>query len=140
MFTQLTQFVSAHANQAIVIAVLYLLFDDVLVFLADLRKRGWNAVIHFPQITFQLIAEDVSTKVAVAVAGAGLLAFFAGGAHPQQAAMDAMAAGLTVSAVVVLSDIRVRFLALFGVALPTLPVADRRVPAAAYIPYIPPKA
>lgn len=140
MLAQLTRFVSDHANQAIIVAVLYLIADDVLVFIADLRKRGWATLTKSPTITLQLIAEDVSTKVAIAVGGAAMLAFFAGGANPQQAALDALATGLSVSAVVVLNDIRFRFAALFLPGLPVPVTADRRTPAAALVPFVPPAA
>ncbi|HEV2036934.1 MAG TPA: hypothetical protein VGU71_22510 [Candidatus Dormibacteraeota bacterium] len=140
MLAQLTRFVSDHANQAIIVAVLYLVADDVLVFIADVRKRGWDAIRRSPTTTLQLIAEDVSTKVAIAVAGAAMLAFFAGGANPQQAALDALATGLSASAVVVLNDIRIRFAALFLPGLPAPAAADRRIPAAALVPFAPPPA
>ena len=114
MLTQITAFVSDHANQAILLAGLYLVADDVLVLAADIKKRTWAAVIHSPRTTFQLLAEDVSTRVAVAIAGAGMVVFFAGGANPKQAALDAVAAGLVASAAVVLNDVRVRFAAFFA--------------------------
>ncbi|SRR5258708_35129108 len=116
MLQAFTQFVSDHALQALLIFALYLAADDALVFIADVKTNGFTAVIHAPRALAQLIAEDVGSKAVVVVAGAGLLAFFAGGANPTQAALDALVAGAAASTALVINDIRIRVLALLGPA------------------------
>ncbi|MFI4977550.1 MAG: hypothetical protein ACHQC8_02565 [Solirubrobacterales bacterium] len=123
MLAQFTAFVSANATNALIIFLAYVAADDLLVFLADVKANGFQAVVHAPRALVTLVAEDISTKAVVAVAGAGVLTFLAGGANPAQAATDALVAGSVASTALVLNDIRVRILNLVSPNAPAPPKA-----------------